>query len=115
MEEKEREGEKGRGEKGSEGEWKRKRGREEEGYRVEEKGGRETGGSERERRREREGNGERREGRERDYIFLSISISGEYISLYQTQRESLKAKFLEKDLFIQQLTNEKAVVQVNKY
>ena len=38
---------------------------------------------------------------------------GEYISLYQTQRESLKVKFMEKDLFIEQLTNEKAAIQVS--
>ena len=38
---------------------------------------------------------------------------GEYITLYQTQREALKAKFLEKDRLIQQLLQEKALLEVS--
>ena len=37
---------------------------------------------------------------------------GEYVTLYQTQREALKIKFGEKDRLIQQLIQEKAVLQV---
>ena len=37
---------------------------------------------------------------------------GEYVALYQTQREALKIKFGEKDRLIQQLIQEKAVLQV---
>lgn len=38
---------------------------------------------------------------------------GEYVTLYQTQREALKAKFLEKDRLIQQLLQEKALLEVS--
>ena len=38
--------------------------------------------------------------------------AGEYITLYQTQREALRAKFKEKDDFIQQLISEKQALQV---
>ena len=39
--------------------------------------------------------------------------SGEYITLYQSQREALRAKFKEKDGFIQRLITEKGAVQVS--
>lgn len=38
---------------------------------------------------------------------------GEYISLYQTQREALKIKFMEKDRLIQQLLEDKAILEVS--
>lgn len=38
---------------------------------------------------------------------------GEYVALYQTQREALRAKFIEKDEFIQQLMRDKAAMQVS--
>ncbi len=38
---------------------------------------------------------------------------GEYVALYQMQREALRAKFLEKDQFIQQLTAEREAMQVS--
>ncbi len=37
---------------------------------------------------------------------------GDYITLYQAQRDSLKSKFREKDLCIEQLTQEKVSMQV---
>lgn len=37
---------------------------------------------------------------------------GEYITLYQTQREALKVKFIEKDKLIQQLLEDKANLEV---
>lgn len=37
---------------------------------------------------------------------------GEYIMLYQRQREALREKFKEKDNFIHQLISEKASIQV---
>ena len=40
---------------------------------------------------------------------------GEYIALYQTQRQALKAKFAEKDSVITQLSNEHARMQVSEY
>lgn len=39
---------------------------------------------------------------------------GEYIALYQTQRQALKSKFAEKDLVITQLSNEHARMQVSE-
>lgn len=39
---------------------------------------------------------------------------GEYIALYQTQRQALKAKFAEKDSVITQLSNEHARMQVSE-
>lgn len=39
-------------------------------------------------------------------------FTGEYVTLYQNQREALRAKSREKDHFIQQLMAEKDVVQV---
>ena len=44
-----------------------------------------------------------------NYNFASI---GEYISLYQLQRQALKSKFMENDRFVQQVMAEKASVQV---
>ncbi|XP_019855340.1 PREDICTED: golgin subfamily A member 2-like [Amphimedon queenslandica] len=37
---------------------------------------------------------------------------GEYVALYQTQREALKIKFAEKDRLIEQLTQEKAMLEL---
>ena len=37
---------------------------------------------------------------------------GEYVSLYQTQRAALRSKFREKDMYIQQLLEEKASLEV---
>lgn len=42
-------------------------------------------------------------------MFVSI---GEYISLYQLQRQALKSKFMENDRFVQQVMAEKASMQV---
>ena len=57
-----------------------------------------------------------RRGRERERESQCYNnfpfLAGEYVALYQTQRESLKAKFVEKDLFIERLTSEKATIQV---
>ncbi len=39
---------------------------------------------------------------------------GEYVALYQTQREALREKFLEKDQFIQGLMAEKEAMQVSE-
>jgi len=39
-------------------------------------------------------------------------VLGEYIVLYQTQRESLKKKFEQKDNFISQLIQDKETLQV---
>lgn len=39
---------------------------------------------------------------------------GEYVALYQTQREALKIKFAEKDRLIEQLTQEKAMLEVRE-
>ena len=58
---------------------------------------------------------ERRGGKEREsenQCYIILFLAGEYVALYQTQRESLKAKFVEKDLFIERLTSEKANIQV---
>ena len=38
---------------------------------------------------------------------------GEYITLYQTQRDALKIKFIEKDKLIQQLLEDKRQLEVN--
>ena len=38
---------------------------------------------------------------------------GEYIALYQIQREALREKFIEKDHFIQQLIADKTAMQVS--
>lgn len=40
---------------------------------------------------------------------------GEYIALYQTQRQALKAKFSEKDQIITQLSNEHGRMQVGGF
>ena len=45
-------------------------------------------------------------------ILLLCCTAGEYVMLYQAQREALRAKFKEKDIFIQQLVSEKEAVQV---
>lgn len=37
---------------------------------------------------------------------------GEYIALYQMQREALQVKFQEKDQFIQEIMAEKTITQV---
>ena len=59
---------------------------------------------------------ERRGGKKRESqrvsVIIFLFLAGEYVALYQTQRESLKAKFVEKDLFIERLTSEKATIQV---
>ena len=43
---------------------------------------------------------------------VHVCILGEYIVLYQTQRESLKKKFEQKDNFITQLIQDKETLQV---
>lgn len=37
---------------------------------------------------------------------------GEYVTLYQTQRAALRSKFKEKDMYIQQLLEDKASLEV---
>jgi len=45
--------------------------------------------------------------------YFPCCLVGDYIALYQTQREALKTKFQEKDDFIQRLMAEKAAMQAN--
>ena len=47
-----------------------------------------------------------------DILYIPCCTAGEYVMLYQAQREALRAKFKEKDNFIQQLVSEKEAVQV---
>ena len=49
-------------------------------------------------------------------ISLSPLLSlGEYIALYQMQREALRVKFQEKDRFIQEIMAEKTITQVGPH
>ena len=48
------------------------------------------------------------------HVHCGLVVSGEYIALYQSQREALRAKFKEKDSFIQRLISEKEAVQVRR-
>jgi len=48
----------------------------------------------------------------RHVLMMCTYILGEYIVLYQTQRESLKKKFEQKDNFITQLIQDKETLQV---
>ena len=41
-----------------------------------------------------------------------MSISGEYISLYQSQRQALRLQFQQKDSLINKLLNERSDMQV---
>ena len=45
-------------------------------------------------------------------VHPSVVLAGEYISLYQTQREALRAKFQEKDTFIQHLVVDRTSMKV---
>eukprot|EP00731_Ephydatia_muelleri_P023993 Em0016g264a len=51
----------------------------------------------------------------KDHVVMQLSgeteTIGEYISLYQLQRQALKSKFMENDRFVQQVTAEKASMQ----
>ena len=52
------------------------------------------------------------------HMMVTISLSpllslGEYIALYQMQREALQVKFQEKDRFIQEIMAEKTITQVD--
>ena len=46
------------------------------------------------------------------YVLKTFVSIGEYISLYQLQRQALKSKFMENDRFVQQVMAEKASMQV---
>ena len=46
------------------------------------------------------------------YMITIILITGEYISLYQSQRKALRLQFQQKDDFINKLLNERADMQV---
>lgn len=46
------------------------------------------------------------------YHLFSVVHAGEYIALYQKQRDALRAKFQEKDTFIQHLVVDRTAMQV---